>query len=82
MLLREKDKQTLLQIFATVEIPIEVWAYGSRVTGVAHSGSDLDLVVRSNDLQKLPADIFMNLKEKIENRTKKRMKRRERGKRA
>lgn len=65
MLLREKDKQTLLQIFATVEIPIEVWAYGSRVTGVAHNGSDLDLVVRSNDLQKLPADIFMNLKEKI-----------------
>ena len=24
----------------------EVWAYGSRVTGQAHDGSDLDLVVR------------------------------------
>jgi predicted nucleotidyltransferase len=29
----------------------EVWAYGSRVTGQAHNGSDLDLVVRNpNDL--------------------------------
>lgn len=25
----------------------EVWAYGSRVTGGAHEGSDLDLVIRS-----------------------------------
>jgi DNA polymerase sigma len=25
----------------------EVWAYGSRVTGTAHDGSDLDLVVRN-----------------------------------
>lgn len=25
----------------------EVWAYGSRVTGGAHEGSDLDLVVRN-----------------------------------
>jgi Predicted nucleotidyltransferases len=24
----------------------EVWAYGSRVTGLAHEGSDLDLVLR------------------------------------
>lgn len=25
----------------------EVWAYGSRVTGVAHEGSDLDIVLRN-----------------------------------
>lgn len=25
----------------------EVWAYGSRVTGTGHAGSDLDLVVRN-----------------------------------
>jgi uncharacterized protein len=24
----------------------EVWAYGSRITGMAHEGSDLDLVLR------------------------------------
>lgn len=67
MLLRNKDKQTLLQIFAEVIIPIEVWAYGSRVKGSAHEGSDLDLVVRSRDLKPLPADVFININEKIKN---------------
>jgi len=42
MLIREKDKQTLQDIFATIHLPVEVWAYGSRVTGTAHTGSDLD----------------------------------------
>lgn len=27
----------------------EVWAYGSRITGSAHEGSDLDLVLRQPD---------------------------------
>lgn len=27
----------------------EVWAYGSRVNGTAHEGSDLDLVARNPD---------------------------------
>jgi predicted nucleotidyltransferase len=27
----------------------EVWAYGSRVTGQAHEGSDLDLVLRGDN---------------------------------
>ena len=26
---------------------VEVWAYGSRVNGRSHDGSDLDLVLRS-----------------------------------
>lgn len=31
----------------------QVWAYGSRVTGQAHNGSDLDLVLRNRlDLSK------------------------------
>ena len=65
MLLREKDKQTLVQIFSAVDTPIEVWAYGSRVSGTAHDGSDLDLVIRSKDRKKLPANVFMELKEKV-----------------
>ncbi len=32
---------------------VEVWAYGSRVNGRGHSGSDLDLVLRAPDLEKL-----------------------------
>ena len=65
MLLRDKDRQTLLNLFAAATVPIEVWAYGSRVKGTAHEGSDLDLVVRGGNLEKLPLDIFMQLKERI-----------------
>ncbi len=32
---------------------VEVWAYGSRVNGRGHSGSDLDLVLRAPGLGKL-----------------------------
>ena len=53
-------------MFAAVPTPIEVWAYGSRVDGTAHEGSDLDLVIRTPDLQKLPIDIYQDLKEKIQ----------------
>lgn len=65
MLLREKDKKALLSIFNTAQFPFEVWAYGSRVNGAAHSGSDLDLVIRSADLSKLPLDAYIDLCEKI-----------------
>jgi predicted nucleotidyltransferase len=69
MLIREKDKETLLRIFADFELPIEVWAYGSRVNGTAHEGSDLDLVVRGQNLQPLPYDIFVRICEKIKDST-------------
>ncbi|MCY3777616.1 MAG: nucleotidyltransferase domain-containing protein, partial [Candidatus Aminicenantes bacterium] len=32
---------------------VEVWAYGSRVNGQSHEGSDLDLVLRSPTLEPL-----------------------------
>ena len=35
---------------------VEVWAYGSRVTGRSHDGSDLDLVLRGPLLQRIPGD--------------------------
>ncbi|MDE0210429.1 MAG: nucleotidyltransferase domain-containing protein, partial [Boseongicola sp.] len=35
----------------------EVWAYGSRVSGHSHDGSDLDLVVRGPGLQPLGAEL-------------------------
>ncbi len=66
MILRNKDQETLLGIFSTTDISLEVWAYGSRVTGEAHEGSDLDLVIRSYNLQKLPLDVLQELKEKIQ----------------
>ena len=35
---------------------VEVWAYGSRVDGRGHDGSDLDLVLRGPGLEEIPAD--------------------------
>lgn len=35
----------------------EVWAYGSRVSGQSHEGSDLDLVVRGPELKPLGAEL-------------------------
>ena len=65
MQLKEKYKQRLLQILSSVTTPLEVWAYGSRVNGDAHDGSDLDLVIRSQNLKPLPIDIYVDLCEKI-----------------
>lgn len=66
MLLGNKDKEALLAIFATATMPMEVWAYGSRVTGEAHEGSDLHLVIRTHYLQKLPMDVLLDLRGKIQ----------------
>ncbi len=65
MLLKSKYRQMLLDIFSGVSVPIEIWAYGSRVKGTAHGGSDLDLVVLTPDRKKLSADILADLREKI-----------------
>jgi len=64
MRLRNKDKQHLIEIFQPIP-NIEVWAYGSRVNGTAHEGSDLDLVIRTADLQEMPLSLFLELKQKI-----------------
>ncbi|MDR0566614.1 MAG: nucleotidyltransferase domain-containing protein [Prevotellaceae bacterium] len=69
MLIREKDREALLQIFSAVGLPIEVWAYGSRVDGSAHEGSDLDLAVRTRNLTPLPPRTYMALVEKIQDST-------------
>lgn len=65
MFLREKDIRTLTSIFEGFDVPFEVWAYGSRVNGEAHDGSDLDLVLRTPQLNALPIDDFFALREKI-----------------
>ena len=36
---------------------VEVWAYGSRVSGDAHEASDLDLVLRSPTLEGLGREL-------------------------
>jgi predicted nucleotidyltransferase len=65
MLLKSNYKKILLDIFSELTIPVEIWAYGSRVNGSAHDGSDLDLVMITPTREKVPVDILMGLKDKI-----------------
>lgn len=44
---------------------VEVWAYGSRVSGESHEGSDLDLVLRSPTLEPLGGE-YLDLIEALE----------------
>ena len=45
---------------------VEVWAYGSRVSGRSHKGSDLDLVLRGPDLKRIDSGQLMDLTEALE----------------
>lgn len=65
MILKDKHRQLLEALFRSLELPIEVWAYGSRVQGTAHEGSDLDLVVRTADLQPLPPGVLACLRAQL-----------------
>ena len=46
---------------------VEVWAYGSRVSGLGHDGSDLDLVLRGSGLDKIPFDRLLDFEEAVRN---------------
>lgn len=54
LFLRDIDKQRLLKLLADYLPDVSAWAYGSRVNGEAHDTSDLDVVLRSKDLSKIP----------------------------
>jgi uncharacterized protein len=69
LLLSANYLHTLQNLLAQHVPNTEVWAYGSRVMGGAHEGSDLDLVLRH------PADLtqqvagWIDLKEALQNST-------------
>jgi predicted nucleotidyltransferase len=48
---------------------VEVWAYGSRVNGRGHDGSDLDLVLRTADLRRLPVDQMRGFEDAVRDST-------------
>ena len=54
--LAPKHRLTLEALLREHLPDVEVWAYGSRVNGRSHGGSDLDLVLRGPGLNKIPAD--------------------------
>ena len=45
--LKQKHRAELEKIFSSYCPNAEVWAYGSRVNGDSHDGSDLDLTLKS-----------------------------------
>ena len=56
--LKSKHLKLLQDIFSGYCPKAEIWAYGSRVNGDSHSGSDLDLVVKAfNDPHKTLAEL-------------------------
>ena len=48
---------------------VEVWAYGSRVNGRSHDGSDLDLVLRSPGLVKIDPSQLAEFNEAVQEST-------------
>ena len=48
---------------------VEVWAYGSRVNGRSHDGSDLDLVLRGPGLEEVPLDLLMDFEDAVREST-------------
>ena len=58
--------QEMLEELLQRHVPAaEVWAYGSRVNGRCHEGSDLDLVLRSDTLEPLGYE-YVELLEALE----------------
>ena len=52
--LKPKHRRTLEALLREHLPDVEVWAYGSRVNGRSHDGSDLDLVLRGPNLDEIP----------------------------
>ena len=48
---------------------VEVWAYGSRVSGESHDGSDLDLVLRAPGLEQVPMEPLCDLSDALREST-------------
>ena len=48
---------------------VEVWAYGSRVNGRSHDGSDLDLVLRGPNLEEKPTGQLGDFEEAVKDST-------------
>ena len=48
--LQERFRREVDRILSAHVPDVEVWAYGSRVNGMAHEASDLDLVLRAHGL--------------------------------
>ncbi len=63
--LAPRHRELLVSLLREHVPGVEVWAYGSRVNGRSHDGSDLDLVLRGPELKELPIEQLMDLEEAL-----------------
>ena len=67
--LKQRHRQMLKEILRAHMPNVEVWAYGSRVSGRSHDGSDLDLVLRGPHLRDIPISKPVDLEEALREST-------------
>ncbi|MCS1412282.1 MAG: hypothetical protein M2R45_05488 [Verrucomicrobia subdivision 3 bacterium] len=60
-----KHRQMLEALLREHLPDVEVWAYGSRVNGRSHDGSDLDLVLRGPGLTEIPLGQLTDFEEAV-----------------
>ena len=63
--LSPKHRRVLEELLRKHLFGVEVWAYGSRVTGQSHDGSDLDLVLRGPRLKEIPIGQLVDFEEAV-----------------
>ena len=63
--LSERHRREIASLLRRYVPDAEVWAYGSRVDGRSHDGSDLDLVLRGTDGKALPFAQITRLKDAL-----------------
>jgi predicted nucleotidyltransferase len=56
LLLSERHRKLLIDLLAIHVPEARVWAYGSRVSGSAHEGSDLDIVLLHKTTREVAVD--------------------------
>ncbi|OOH91427.1 hypothetical protein BMT54_01960 [Pasteurellaceae bacterium 15-036681] len=64
LILKPKHLAQLQQIVAETIPMCDVWAYGSRLNGNCHEGSDLDLALHNSDM-----DSYLHLKQRLQDST-------------
>ena len=64
--LQPKHRQVLEALLREHLPDVEVWAYGSRVSGKSHDGSDLDLVLRGPGLTEVSLDQLGDFEEAVQ----------------
>jgi uncharacterized protein len=63
--LRDKDRQRLMELLKQHMPGVTAWAYGSRVNGMAHEASDLDLALRPKHLVPISASAMSQFQEAL-----------------